>query len=152
MAEAYMCSRIMRDPLVRQGIAEYQGEFEAEETDGGFTRGTQWLVWKFESDSTLGDAMQVRTCARMRRPGRLCALSFHAGQKHCAAGVIRTCIASFLEEGLKALVHGRMHLFQRRQLASAVSSIWLHHVRSACQVCPSMHKVQGLSKRAKFSQ
>lgn len=62
MAEAYMCSRIMRDPLVRQGIAEYQGEFEAEETDGGFTRGTQWLVWKFESDSTLGDAMQVRAC------------------------------------------------------------------------------------------
>ena len=27
--------------------------------EGGFTRGTQWLVWKFESDSTLGDALQV---------------------------------------------------------------------------------------------
>ncbi len=58
-----MCSRIMRDPVVRRGIAEYQGEFEAEETDGGFTRGTQWLVWKFESDSTLGDAMQVHAQA-----------------------------------------------------------------------------------------
>ncbi|CAL8467457.1 g6995 [Coccomyxa elongata] len=64
MAEAYMCSRIMRDPVVRRGIAEYQGEFEAEETDGGFTRGTQWLVWKFESDSTLGDAMQGSLGAR----------------------------------------------------------------------------------------
>lgn len=66
MAEAYMCSRIMRDPLVRASIAEYQGEFEADETDGGFTRGTQWLVWKFESDSTLGDALQVRrSCSLM---------------------------------------------------------------------------------------
>jgi hypothetical protein len=23
----------------------------------GFTRGTQWLVWRFETDSTLGDAI-----------------------------------------------------------------------------------------------
>ena len=59
VAEAYMCSRIMRDPLVRQCVAEYQGEFIADASDGGFTKGTQWLVWKFESDSTLGDALSV---------------------------------------------------------------------------------------------
>ena len=56
-----MCSRIMRDPLVRQCVAEYQGEFIADASDGGFTKGTQWLVWKFESDSTLGDALSVRS-------------------------------------------------------------------------------------------
>ncbi len=32
----------------------------ADASEGGFTRGTQWLVWKFESDSTLGDALQAR--------------------------------------------------------------------------------------------
>ena len=31
----------------------------ADESDGGFTKGTQWLVWRFESDSTLADAVQV---------------------------------------------------------------------------------------------
>lgn len=25
--------------------------------DGAFTKGSQWLVWKFESDATLGDAL-----------------------------------------------------------------------------------------------
>lgn len=54
-----MCSRIMRDPLARQSAAEYLGDFIADETDGGFTRGTQWLVWKFESDSTLQIASSV---------------------------------------------------------------------------------------------
>lgn len=29
----------------------------ADEADGQFARGSQWLVWKFESDSTLGDAV-----------------------------------------------------------------------------------------------
>ena len=28
-AEAYMCSRIMRDPIVRQNIAEYQARAHA---------------------------------------------------------------------------------------------------------------------------
>jgi hypothetical protein len=65
-AEAYMCSRIMRDPVVRQSIAEYQGEFVAEASAGGFTKGTQWLVWKFESDSTLADALQVYLHVRHR--------------------------------------------------------------------------------------
>ncbi len=31
--------------------------FAAGESEGAFTRGSQWLVWKFESDSTLGDAL-----------------------------------------------------------------------------------------------
>lgn len=29
----------------------------AEETEGAFLRGSQWLVWKFESDATLGNAL-----------------------------------------------------------------------------------------------
>lgn len=29
----------------------------AEENDGPFGKGTQWLVWKFESDATLGNAL-----------------------------------------------------------------------------------------------
>ena len=73
VAEAYMCSRIMRDPLVRQCVAEYQGEFIADASDGGFTKGTQWLVWKFESDSTLGDALSVRVPPSLLVPQSMCA-------------------------------------------------------------------------------
>ena len=58
-AEAYFNSRIMRNFRVKSSIAQYLGEFVADESDGGFIKGTQWLVWKFESDSTLADAMQV---------------------------------------------------------------------------------------------
>lgn len=58
-AEAYFNSRIMRNPRVKGSIARYMGEFVADKSDGGFIKGTQWLVWKFESDSTLSDAMQV---------------------------------------------------------------------------------------------
>lgn len=57
-AEAYFNSRIMRNVRVKTSIAKYMGEFVADESDGGFIKGTQWLVWKFESDSTLNDAMQ----------------------------------------------------------------------------------------------
>ncbi|KAL3163274.1 hypothetical protein ABBQ32_009669 [Trebouxia sp. C0010 RCD-2024] len=57
-AEAYFNSRIMRNPRVKSSIARYMGEFVADKSDGGFIKGTQWLVWKFESDSTLSDAMQ----------------------------------------------------------------------------------------------
>lgn len=32
----------------------------AGESDGAFTKGSQWLVWKFESDATLGDALDGR--------------------------------------------------------------------------------------------
>ena len=41
---------------VRQHVASYKGSFTAEASVGGFTKGTQWLVWDFESDSTLADA------------------------------------------------------------------------------------------------
>ncbi|EFN51112.1 hypothetical protein CHLNCDRAFT_28384 [Chlorella variabilis] len=54
--EAYMCARVMRHPQVRRVVAEYLGYFQASSTSGGITSGSQWLVWKFESDSTLGDA------------------------------------------------------------------------------------------------
>ncbi|KAK9842155.1 hypothetical protein WJX84_002080 [Apatococcus fuscideae] len=57
-AEAYMNSRIMRDAVVRKSIAAYLGTFRADASGGGFTRGTQWLMWRFESDSTLSDALQ----------------------------------------------------------------------------------------------
>ena len=41
-------------------VAEYEGEFVADASDGGFLRGKQWLFWNFESDATLADACQVR--------------------------------------------------------------------------------------------
>ena len=46
--------------LLSCSVAEYEGEFVADASDGGFLRGTQWLVWNFESDATLADACQVR--------------------------------------------------------------------------------------------
>lgn len=52
-----MCARIMRHPLVRPSVAEYLGQFVADMSASGFVKGTQWLIWKFESDSTLGDAL-----------------------------------------------------------------------------------------------
>ena len=85
VAEAYMCSRIMRDPLVRQCVAEYQGEFIADASDGGFTKGTQWLVWKFESDSTLGDALSVRVPQSLLGYLRACA---HHGTCACTPMII----------------------------------------------------------------
>lgn len=54
-----MCSRIMRDPVARRSAAEYLGNFIADASEGGFTIGTQWLVWKFESDTTLQIASSV---------------------------------------------------------------------------------------------
>ena len=37
-------------------VAEYLGYFQAGGSQGGITSGSQWLVWRFESDSTLADA------------------------------------------------------------------------------------------------
>lgn len=55
--EDYMCRRISVHPLVKPWCAEYLGTFVAEKfSPGGFTAGSQWLLWKFESDATLGDA------------------------------------------------------------------------------------------------
>ena len=31
----------------------------ADVSERGFVKGAQWLVWRFESDATLADAMQV---------------------------------------------------------------------------------------------
>eukprot|EP00891_Asterochloris_glomerata_P009993 jgi/Astpho2/9993/e_gw1.00153.14.1_t len=57
-AEAYMNSRIQRSPAVKRAAAEYLGEFVADVSERGFVKGAQWLVWRFESDATLADAMQ----------------------------------------------------------------------------------------------
>lgn len=57
LAEAYFCARISRDPLASRVAASYLGQFVPRTSGRGFTPGTQWLVWKFESDSTLGDAL-----------------------------------------------------------------------------------------------
>ena len=54
-----MCQKIMRSPFARGGIAKYLGTFVADATDRGFTRDTQWLIWKYESDTTLAEASQV---------------------------------------------------------------------------------------------
>ncbi len=80
-----MCSRIMRDPLVRQCVAEYQGEFIADASDGGFTKGTQWLVWKFESDSTLGDALSVRLCPCCDSTLHRVSIVIGTNARHCLA-------------------------------------------------------------------
>ena len=59
-AEAYMCAKVMRSLLIRGAIAEYMGTFIADGSEGGFSEGTQWLLWKYESDTTLAEASQVR--------------------------------------------------------------------------------------------
>jgi serine/threonine protein kinase len=57
VAESYMCAKVARNPWVQQSCAAYLGEFEAQEGANNINKGTQWLVWKFESDSTLADAL-----------------------------------------------------------------------------------------------
>ncbi len=56
LVEAYMCRKIALHPQVKKHVAAYKGSFTADASVGGFTKGTQWLVWDFESDSTLADA------------------------------------------------------------------------------------------------
>lgn len=51
---------MLRNPLVQTSCAKYLGSFEAESTNGQISKGTQWLVWRFESDSTLTDALDGR--------------------------------------------------------------------------------------------
>lgn len=58
--EAYMNAKVKRNPLASAKCAQYLGYFFVDEADGQFTKGTQWLVWKFESDSTLADALEGR--------------------------------------------------------------------------------------------
>ncbi|KAK9802684.1 hypothetical protein WJX73_005630 [Symbiochloris irregularis] len=57
-AEAYMCAKVMRSPLVKRRTPQYLGTFIADANDGGFNLGTQWLLWKYESDTTLAEACQ----------------------------------------------------------------------------------------------
>ncbi|EFJ45526.1 hypothetical protein VOLCADRAFT_82302 [Volvox carteri f. nagariensis] len=57
MVEAYMCAKIKRNPIAAASCAEYLGYFTSNTAEGAFTKGSQWLVWKFESDATLGDAL-----------------------------------------------------------------------------------------------
>lgn len=58
-----MCAKVMRSVLARPSIAEYLGTFIADGSEGGFYEGTQWLLWKYESDTTLAEACQVRGAA-----------------------------------------------------------------------------------------
>jgi len=57
LVEGYMCRKLSRVPAARGKVAEFLGDFVVKQTEGAFSKGTQWLVWKFESDSTLGDAL-----------------------------------------------------------------------------------------------
>ncbi|KAK9821704.1 hypothetical protein WJX74_010685 [Apatococcus lobatus] len=104
-AEAYMNSRIMRDAIVRQSIAAYLGTFRADASGGGFTRGTQWLMWRFESDSTLADALQGSL-----GPFPLAVERFVTGKERPNAKVQKretTIIKTIMRRLLSAL--GRLH-------------------------------------------
>lgn len=57
LLQAYMNYKVRRNPLANTRIAEFLGDFTAERTDAGFTKGTQWLIFGFESDSTLANAL-----------------------------------------------------------------------------------------------
>jgi hypothetical protein len=54
--EDYMCSRVAAYPGCRPYVADYLSAFVADDSSGGIIAGSQWLVWKFESDATLADA------------------------------------------------------------------------------------------------
>lgn len=78
--EDYMCSRIALHPRVKPYAAEYLGAFMAQGSSGGITAGTQWLVWRFESDATLGDA-----CNGFLGPFPACLGPFILGERRSAA-------------------------------------------------------------------
>lgn len=54
--EAYVNGKLARNVFMKSA-AGYKGAFVCDESVGGFTRDTQWLVWDYESDCTLGDAL-----------------------------------------------------------------------------------------------
>ncbi|KAI8474732.1 MAG: kinase-like domain-containing protein [Monoraphidium minutum] len=58
--EAYMCAKVTRNPLVAPQCAAFLGAFIADESIGLMAAGTQWLAWRFESDTTLGDGIDGR--------------------------------------------------------------------------------------------
>jgi serine/threonine protein kinase len=58
--ESYMCAKVKRNPLVSARCAEYLGYFVVPPADaqgGAMVAGSQWLAWRFESDSTLADGL-----------------------------------------------------------------------------------------------
>jgi len=62
--EMYMNGKVRRSPIARASCARYLGFFDGgggavagAGGGGGGGAGGQWLVWQFESDSTLADAM-----------------------------------------------------------------------------------------------
>lgn len=78
--EDYMCSRIALHLRIKPYVAEYLGAFMAQGSSGGITAGTQWLVWRFESDATLGDA-----CNGLLGPFPACLGPFILGERRSAA-------------------------------------------------------------------
>ena len=58
-AEAWMNGRVARaGGAVAASVASYLGEYSPSPSARGFSRGgNQWLVWRFESDATLADAL-----------------------------------------------------------------------------------------------
>ena len=56
--EAYMNAKLWRNPFARGTAAGFKGRFVCTEQYGGFDRGSQWLVWDYESDATLGAALE----------------------------------------------------------------------------------------------
>jgi serine/threonine protein kinase len=60
IAEAFMCQRIKRNPLASKYCASFLGDFVAKEFGGGYDRDSQWLVFKYESELTLADAIEGR--------------------------------------------------------------------------------------------
>ena len=58
-AEAYMNGRVARaGGAAAARVASYLGEYTPSPDARGFSRGgNQWLVWRFESDATLADAL-----------------------------------------------------------------------------------------------
>jgi hypothetical protein len=55
--ESYMNGRLARN-LLMGSAAGYRGTFICDESNGGFTKDTQWLVWDYESDCTIADALE----------------------------------------------------------------------------------------------
>jgi len=60
IAEAFMFQRIKRNPLAAKYCAAFVGDFVADDFGGGYDRDSQWLVFKYESDITLADAIEGR--------------------------------------------------------------------------------------------
>lgn len=77
--EDYMCSRIAAHPRLNEYFSKYLGSFMASGSSGGITAGTQWLVWRFESDITLGDA-----CSGALGPFPACLAPAMLGERRAA--------------------------------------------------------------------